>query len=96
MTPQETEPKVPARVGGPPVEAGVSGASPLGWDTGGNLCFPTSPSILFFFMFFLKPSSNVVEKLLYTYMYISNMYYIYFRKHEFLPNTINDILIPLV
>ena len=76
MTPQETEPKVPARVGGPPVEAGVSRVSPQGWDTGGNLCFPISPFILFL-MFFLKPLSNVVEKLLHTYMYISNMYYIY-------------------
>ena len=31
MTPQETEPKLYARVGGPPVEAWVSRGSPQGW-----------------------------------------------------------------
>ena len=36
-----------------------------------SLCFPISPSLLFFFlMFFLKPLSSIVEKLLYTYIYI--------------------------
>ena len=85
VTTPETEPKIPATVGGCPVEAGVSRVSPQGWDAGSNFCFPIFPSILFF-MFFLKPLSSVVEKLFYTYMYRSNIYYIYFRKHEFLPN----------
>ena len=38
-----------------------------------NLCFPISPSLFFVvvvLMFFLKPLSRVVEKLLYTYIYI--------------------------
>ena len=33
-----------------------------------SLCFPISPCLLFF-MFFLKPLSSIVEKLLYTYIY---------------------------
>ena len=31
MTPQETEPKLPASVGGPPVEARIGRSTPQGW-----------------------------------------------------------------
>ena len=62
------------------------------------VCFSFSPSLLFFKVFFLKPSSSVVEKLLYTYIYINNMYNIYIRKfmNFCLTKKIYDILIPLV
>ena len=32
VTPQQTEPKIPASVGGPPLEALVGKDSPQGWD----------------------------------------------------------------
>ena len=58
-------------------------------------CFSISPSLLFF-MFFLKPLSRIVKKLLYTYIW--SMYIMYIlEKTEFLPSwKIYDILIPLV
>ena len=34
-----------------------------------SLCSPTSPSLLFFLMFFLEPLLSIVEELLYTYTY---------------------------
>ena len=36
MTPQETEPKLFASVGGPPVEAWVGSDSPQGWGPGSS------------------------------------------------------------
>ena len=69
MTTLETEPKIPASVGGCPVEAGVSKVLPQGWDTGSNFCFPIFPSILFFYVLsqaFIKCSRKAF---LYIYVY---------------------------
>ena len=40
-------------------------------------CSPISPSLLFFFMFFLKPLTGIVEKLLYTYVKTVCIMYIF-------------------
>ena len=51
-----------------------------------SLYFPISPS-LFFWIFFLKPLSSVVEKLLYNiYIYIVCITYIFYKTCEILPN----------
>ena len=61
-----------------------------------SLCFPISPSLFFFFfrMFFLKPLSSIIEKLIYIlYIYIYN---IYFRELMNFHLKIYDVLISLV
>ena len=45
-----------------------------------SLCFPISPSLIFLYIFFLKPFSSIVEKCGYMYTKIICTIYIYIRK----------------